>query len=60
MFYHRAIEFMLEIRHSAMVWKKDPQYRTDDEAMGDWNNGPIAAIPLDRALRVARPAPPAC
>ncbi len=48
-FYHRAIEFMLEIRDSAMIWKKDPQYRTDVEAMGDWNSGPIAAIPLDRA-----------
>ena len=40
---------MLEIRNSAMIWKKDPNYRTDDEAMHEWNSGPIAAIPLERA-----------
>jgi hypothetical protein len=48
-FYHRAIEQMLEIRDSEIARKKGPDNRTDEQAMGDWINGPIAAIPMDRA-----------
>lgn len=49
-FYHRAIEMMLQARRSSARADRHPTAGPSDEDIWtDWLDGPIATIPLDRA-----------
>jgi hypothetical protein len=51
-FYHRAIEMVLEARRlSSPAERKGQPAATDDHAAVEWISGPLASIPLDRAHR---------
>jgi hypothetical protein len=51
-FYHRAIEMILELRRlTPSVRRNNPDDVADDEMVIQWISGPLTAIPLDRARR---------
>ena len=49
-FYHRAIEMILELRRlTPSVKRNNPADVADDQLVTEWISGPLRAIPLDRA-----------
>jgi hypothetical protein len=51
-FYHRAIEMILELRRlTPSVRRNNPDDVADDSLVTQWISGPLTAIPLDRARR---------
>jgi hypothetical protein len=53
LFYHRAIEKMLEVRLlTPSVRKPGQKSATEDDRVTEWISGPLAAIPLDEARKI--------
>src|SRR5262249_35922126 len=51
-FYHRAIEMILELRRlTPSVRRNNPDAVADEAPVTQWISGPLTAIPLDRARR---------
>src|SRR5438067_1487752 len=49
-FYHRAIEMILEARRVGRSTEgKRPTVITDDQAVSEWISGPLTSVPLDQA-----------